>query len=337
MEQQIRRWQLRPDRSTMDGGHFRPVVTISREFGSLGLALGQRVAERLGFSFWDHEIVSAVAQQLHVDPDKVGAIDEHPVGAMAQLFNALHLGREDIASDYHDQLRLLLASIGRHGAAVIVGRGAHLATDPAHALRVRLIAPLVHRVRDYQLRFGTSTEEAYRQVRAGDKERADFVRQAYHADIADRASTISSSMSRLSVRNAPTPWFSWHISRSSAKSRRNRERPFPRRGPTRRAPFRHLLSNSTVVLDRAAHPRGKTPVGNLRGKTARQDPRREPARQDCAYGCGDFRSRPVQDGSSLTYSSGASLRFPRCCTGSSSEHVERPGVGSLRHRRPRSE
>jgi cytidylate kinase len=185
VEQQVRRWQLRPDRSTMDGGHSWPVVTISREFGSLGLALGQRVAERLGFSFWDHEIVSAVAQQLHVDPDKVGAIDEHPVGAMAQLFNALHLGRDDIAADYHDQLRLLLASIGRHGAAVIVGRGAHLATDPAHTLRVRLIAPLVHRVRDYQLRFGTSIEEAYRQVRAGDKERADFVRQAYHADVAD--------------------------------------------------------------------------------------------------------------------------------------------------------
>jgi cytidylate kinase len=151
----------------------------------LGLALGQRVAERLGFSFWDHEIVSAVASQLHVAPDKLNAIDEHPVGPMAQLFNALHLGREDIAADYHDQLRLLLASIGRRGAAIIVGRGAHMATDPAHTLRVRLVAPLVHRVRDYQARFGTSTEEAYRQVRAGDKERADFVRQAYHADVAD--------------------------------------------------------------------------------------------------------------------------------------------------------
>lgn len=185
VEQQVRRWQLRPDKAVVESGHFWPVVTISREFGSLGLALGQRVAERLGFTFWDHEIVSAVAQQLRVAPEKVGAIDEHPVGAMAQLFNALHLGREDIAADYHDQLRLLLASIGRHGSAVIVGRGAHMATDPARTLRVRLVAPIVQRVRDYQERFGTSTEEAYRQVRAGDKERADFVRQAYHADVSD--------------------------------------------------------------------------------------------------------------------------------------------------------
>jgi cytidylate kinase len=185
VEQQVRRWQLRPERTSAEGGHYWPVVTISREFGSLGLALGQRVAERLGFSFWDHEIVSAVASQLHVAPDKVGAIDEHPVGAMAQLFNALNLGRDDIAADYHDQLRLLLASIGRRGAAIIVGRGAHMATDPAHTLRVRLVAPLVHRVRDYQARYGTTTEEAYRQVRAGDKERADFVRQAYHADVAE--------------------------------------------------------------------------------------------------------------------------------------------------------
>jgi len=60
-----------------------------------------------------------------------------------------------------------------------------MATDPAHTLRVRLVAPLVQRVRDYQERFGTSPEEAYRQVRAGDKERADFVKQAYHADVTD--------------------------------------------------------------------------------------------------------------------------------------------------------
>jgi cytidylate kinase len=185
VEQQVRRWQLRPDKTASEGGHYWPVVTISREFGSLGLALGQRVAERLGFSFWDHEIVSAVAQQLHVEPNKVGTVDERPVGAMAQLFNALHLGREDIGDDYYDQLRLLLASIGRRGAAVIVGRGAHMATEPAHTLRVRLVAPLVHRVRDYQEQYGTGTEEAYRQVRAGDKDRADFVRQAYHVDVAD--------------------------------------------------------------------------------------------------------------------------------------------------------
>jgi len=185
VEQQVRRWQLRPDKALAEGGHFWPIVTISREFGSLGLALGQRVADRLGFSFWDHEIVSAVAEQLRVEPDMVGAIDEHPVGAMVQLFNALHLGREDVAADYHDQLRLLLSSIGRHGAAVIVGRGGHMATDPTHTLRVRLVAPLVHRVRDYQERFGTSVDEAYRLVRLGDRERSDFVRQAYHADVAD--------------------------------------------------------------------------------------------------------------------------------------------------------
>jgi len=60
-----------------------------------------------------------------------------------------------------------------------------MATDPTHALRVRLVAPLVHRVRDYPERFGTSMDEAYRLVRLGDRERSDFVRQAHHADVAD--------------------------------------------------------------------------------------------------------------------------------------------------------
>lgn len=43
------------------------IITISREFGSGGRELGKRLAEQLGFDYYDYEIISAVAQKSGLD------------------------------------------------------------------------------------------------------------------------------------------------------------------------------------------------------------------------------------------------------------------------------
>jgi cytidylate kinase len=183
VEEQVRRWQFRP--SDSNRATFWPIVTISRESGSLGLALGRRVAERLGFTFWDQEIVTAVAERLHVDPSKVMAFDEHAPDGLDVILTALRLARGGLANDYRAQLRILFASISHHGAAVIVGRGAHCAVPSSLALKVRLVAPLEKRIADYETTCQTTHEAALREVPAGDKERAEFVRRAFHSDVTD--------------------------------------------------------------------------------------------------------------------------------------------------------
>src|SRR5512145_2395995 len=182
VEEQVRRWQFHP---TDAKSLFWPVVTISREAGSLGLDLGRRVAERLGFTFWDHEIVTAVAERLHVDPGKVLALDEHAPDTLDVVLTALRMAQTGLAYDYRAQLRILFASISHHGAAVIVGRGAHCAIPSTLALKVRLIAPLNNRIADYERTCHTTHEVAMREVQAGDKERAEFVRKTFHANITE--------------------------------------------------------------------------------------------------------------------------------------------------------
>lgn len=39
------------------------IITISREFGSGGRELGKRLAEQLGYDYYDNEIISAIAEQ----------------------------------------------------------------------------------------------------------------------------------------------------------------------------------------------------------------------------------------------------------------------------------
>lgn len=43
------------------------IITISREFGSGGRELGKRLADVMGFDYYDSEIISAVAQQSGLD------------------------------------------------------------------------------------------------------------------------------------------------------------------------------------------------------------------------------------------------------------------------------
>lgn len=43
------------------------IITISREFGSGGRELGKRLAEKLGFAYYDKEILSMIAERMQMD------------------------------------------------------------------------------------------------------------------------------------------------------------------------------------------------------------------------------------------------------------------------------
>ena len=45
------------------------IITISREFGSGGRELGKRLADHLGFAYYDKEIVAQLARNLQMNPD----------------------------------------------------------------------------------------------------------------------------------------------------------------------------------------------------------------------------------------------------------------------------
>ena len=47
------------------------IITISREFGSGGREVGKRLADALGFQYYDREIITAVAQKSSFDEEYV--------------------------------------------------------------------------------------------------------------------------------------------------------------------------------------------------------------------------------------------------------------------------
>lgn len=53
------------------------IITISREFGSGGRELGKRIADALGFDYYDREIIASIADHQGLDADYVAKTLEH--------------------------------------------------------------------------------------------------------------------------------------------------------------------------------------------------------------------------------------------------------------------
>lgn len=183
----MRRWRLAEQRRRAQEGPPRPppVITVSREFGAQGAAIGEAVARKLGFSFWDREIVHAIAERSGAPERLVESLDEHSRGHLDDLITGALSGFRSTEYAYVRQLYRVLRTIHEHGAAVIIGRGAQYVLEDVDCLRVRVICPLAERVAAYAKREGLSQEQADAKVRQVERDRRTFVRQAFDRDVTD--------------------------------------------------------------------------------------------------------------------------------------------------------
>jgi cytidylate kinase len=181
------RWTLRQEWHPSVFLHTRPVVTISHESEDQGIALGQSVAERLGFGYWDRDLVMELAGLLNEKTATSMMLEESTCAAIEKFLGTSVPSQEAVSADYADLVRRIFNSITHRGGAVIVGRGAQFLVSPRESLRVRLVAPYDVRARKLETREGITFEEAQRTIEVGDHETASFVLHSMGHDVADPA------------------------------------------------------------------------------------------------------------------------------------------------------
>ena len=65
------------------------IIAIGREFGSGGRELGRRLSEKLGFAYYDQEIISEIARRTEMSEQYVQSIVEHK----PSFSFPIHIGR----------------------------------------------------------------------------------------------------------------------------------------------------------------------------------------------------------------------------------------------------
>ena len=177
------------------------LITISRQYGAGGSAVAALVADRLGWTVVDNDLVERVAARAGLSRQEVAAREERSPGFVERIGLALAASSSEIltpeaaaALKSMDEPRLVevtervVREIAAQGRVVLVGRAAVavLATVP-EALHVQLVAPRSERIREAAERLGVDAKEAERMVDTTDVSRLRFHREHYDRDWADPA------------------------------------------------------------------------------------------------------------------------------------------------------
>lgn len=114
------------------------IVTIAREYGSGGREIGQKLAEKIGATFYDKELISLAAKESGIDEDLFANADEKPTNPFwsSLAFNVGSFGnRVPTMNDMpmNDRLFLIqsnvIKKVAAEGSCVIVGRCADYILD----------------------------------------------------------------------------------------------------------------------------------------------------------------------------------------------------------------
>jgi len=184
IEEQAKKWQILKAKEKKEAAVF-PVITISREPGRGGRIVATTLAEKLGLDLFHQEIINEMAESAKVSSRILETLDEKGLSVLDEWITSLVNNRHLWPDQYLRHLMKVIGTIGKHGSAVIVGRGANFVLPPEERIRVRIIAPLDVRVENVSSNFEVSAEDAKRQIIRTESERRAFIRKYFNADITD--------------------------------------------------------------------------------------------------------------------------------------------------------
>ncbi len=184
VEEQVNRWRLLKTAEKPEAS-VPPVITISREPGSGGRIVAQKVAAAVGFDLFHQEVIHQMAQSARVSRLLVETLDERGLTILEDWVASLVEDHHLWPDEYLQHLMKVIGTIGEHGAAVIVGRGANFVLPPEQRFSVRIVAPQKTRIENVAREFSVSPKEAKRRVIRTESDRKAFVRKYYNADISD--------------------------------------------------------------------------------------------------------------------------------------------------------
>jgi cytidylate kinase len=151
--------------------HF---ITFSRKMGANGTEIARRVAEKLGYSFYDTEAIEQTAQELGFLESVKGVDEKAP-----PLFQRIFSHKPAIGLD---RIGSVVYELAKKGDAVFLGRGSHILLKSFHcALQIRVTASPEKRIENLVER-GFHRDVASRAIQHSDHERASFIKFAFGVD-----------------------------------------------------------------------------------------------------------------------------------------------------------
>ena len=173
------------------------IITIGRQFGSGGKEIAEKVAQRLGYAFYDKEILTMAAEESGFSASAMQHYDEKPSGSLiyslymtgAATGDTLPLNQQLAFAQFN-----VIRKVAQGDNCVIMGRCAdYVLREKANLLTVFLHAPLETRVERVMAQQSIDSRSlAEKSVKKHDKSRSEYYNFFTHKKWGDSSSYMIS-------------------------------------------------------------------------------------------------------------------------------------------------
>ena len=153
------------------------IVTIARQFGSLGRPIAMRMSEKLGVEFYDRDIVEEAAKKLNLPVSKIDEIEESAKkkvhsNSFRRMMYPLGTQADDLQDKLFEAQENIIKFLAERESCIIVGRCSDfILADEINLLRIYIYAPYEERVKNCVNDLKMDETDARKMIRAVDEAR----------------------------------------------------------------------------------------------------------------------------------------------------------------------
>ncbi len=148
------------------------VVTISRQFASMGRTIAKEMSEELGINFYDRDIVEETAARMGQTVTEISNIEEKGGSIFANRRFPLGMGLVSMQQETFEVQSNIIKDLADKESCIIVGRCADsILRDVPRCLNIYVYAPYEERLKNCTERLGMDLKMAKTMIRDVDKAR----------------------------------------------------------------------------------------------------------------------------------------------------------------------
>ena len=151
------------------------VITISRQFASMGRSIAKKLAEELGIEFYDRDIVEQTARRMGLPVSTISDTEESANNIYYKRIYPLGMAIKSMQDEVFMVQQNIIRDLADKESCIIVGRCAdEVLKDHPRLLNVHVFAPKADRLRNCVEKLGMDEATAKKTLPRLDKSRAGY-------------------------------------------------------------------------------------------------------------------------------------------------------------------
>ncbi len=160
------------------------VVTITRQFGSLGRPIAKKMSEILGIEYYDRDIVDQAAEKLKLPVSVINQEEEkavkQAVNPFSKMMFPLGKGTNAVQDNIFDAQKNIIEFLAEKDSCIIVGRCSDfILSEMENSIHIYIYASYEARLEHCIKDLGLEEDEARKMIKSVDE-----ARDSYHMQYA---------------------------------------------------------------------------------------------------------------------------------------------------------